>query len=86
MQKYLASMEGAVLSGKLCAESINNVYSKTPQNVSITFKKLLYSAKTFENSISQLDKAYEVCRKETQQWAKTFLGNSFLPLEKEKAI
>ena len=33
MQKYLASMEGAVLSGKLCAESINNEYSKTPQNV-----------------------------------------------------
>jgi len=34
MQKYLASMEGAVLSGKLCAESINKEYSKTPQNVS----------------------------------------------------
>ena len=33
-QKYLASMEGAVLSGKLCAESINKEYSKTPQNVS----------------------------------------------------
>ena len=34
MQKYLASMEGAVLSGKLCAESINKEYSKAPQNVS----------------------------------------------------
>jgi len=34
MQKYLASMEGAVLSGKLCAESINKEYSKTSQNVS----------------------------------------------------
>ena len=34
MQKYLASMEGAVLSGKLCAESINKEYSKPPQNVS----------------------------------------------------
>ena len=34
-QKYLASMEGAVLSGKLCAESINKEYSKTPQNVSL---------------------------------------------------
>ena len=34
MQKYLASMEGAVLSGKLCAESINKEYAKTPQNVS----------------------------------------------------
>jgi len=34
MQKYLASMEGAVLSGKLCAESINKEYSKTPQYVS----------------------------------------------------
>ena len=34
MQKYLASMEGAVLSGKLCAESINNHDSKTPQIVS----------------------------------------------------
>ena len=30
MQKYLASMEGAVLSGKLCAESINHEYSKMP--------------------------------------------------------
>jgi len=27
-------MEGAVLSGKLCAESINKEYSKTSQNVS----------------------------------------------------
>jgi len=27
-------MEGAVLSGKLCAESINKEYTKTPQNVS----------------------------------------------------
>ena len=34
MQKYLASMEGAVLSGKLCAESINQEYSKTSNNVS----------------------------------------------------
>ena len=34
MQKYLASMEGAVLSGKLCAESINKEYSKFSQNVS----------------------------------------------------
>ena len=33
MQKYLASMEGAVLSGKLCAESINQEYSKTSYNV-----------------------------------------------------
>ena len=34
MQKYLASMEGAVLSGKLCAESINKEYAKIPQNLS----------------------------------------------------
>jgi len=27
-------MEGAVLSGKLCAESINQEFSKTPQIVS----------------------------------------------------
>jgi len=27
-------MEGAVLSGKLCAESINKEFSKTLQNVS----------------------------------------------------
>jgi len=26
-------MEGAVLSGKLCAESIHKEYSKEPQNV-----------------------------------------------------
>ncbi len=39
------------------------------------------------NSISQLDQAYEICRKETQQWAKTFyLGTLLLPLEKRKAI
>jgi len=40
-----------------------------------------------KNSISQLDQAYEVCRKETQQWAKTFyLGTLQLPQEKRKAI
>jgi len=40
-----------------------------------------------KNSISQLDKAYEICRKETQQWAKTFyLGTLLLPLKKRKAI
>ena len=40
-----------------------------------------------KTSISQLDKAYEICRKETQQWAKTFyLGTLLLPQEKRKAI
>ena len=40
-----------------------------------------------KNSISQLEKAYEICRKETQQWAKTFyLGTLLLPQEKRKAI
>jgi len=40
-----------------------------------------------KNSISQLDKAYEICRKETQKWAKTFyLGTLLLPPEKRKAI
>jgi len=40
-----------------------------------------------ENSISQLDQAYEICRKETQKWAKTFyLGTLLLQLEKRKAI
>ncbi len=40
-----------------------------------------------KNSISQLDKAYEICRKETQQWAKTFyLGTLLLPQKKRKAI
>ena len=34
MQKYLASMEGAVLSGKLCAEAINKESSKFQENVS----------------------------------------------------
>jgi len=39
------------------------------------------------NSISQLDQAYEICRKETQKWAKTFyLGTLLLPQEKRKAI
>jgi len=40
-----------------------------------------------KNSISQLEKAYEICRKETQKWAKTFyLGTLLLPKEKRKAI
>ncbi len=40
-----------------------------------------------KNSFSQLDQAYEICRKETQQWAKTFyLGTLLLPQEKRKAI
>ncbi len=40
-----------------------------------------------KNSISHLDQAYEICRKETQQWAKTFyLGTLLLPHEKRKAI
>jgi len=40
-----------------------------------------------KNSNSQLDQAYEICRKETQQWAKTFyLGTLLLPPEKRKAI
>jgi len=40
-----------------------------------------------KNSISQLDQAYEICRKETQQWAKTFyVGTLLLPKEKRKAI
>jgi len=40
-----------------------------------------------KNSISQLDQAYEICRKETQQWAKTFyLGTILLTQEKRKAI
>ena len=39
------------------------------------------------NLNSQLEKAYEICRKETQKWAKTFyLGTLLLPLEKRKAI
>ena len=34
-----------------------------------------------------LEDAYEICRKETQKWAKTFyLGTLLLPLEKRKAI
>ncbi len=32
MQKYLASMEGAVLSGKLCASAIDKCKSRLPQN------------------------------------------------------
>ena len=40
-----------------------------------------------KNSISQLDQAYEICRKETQKWAQTFyLGTLLLPQEKRKAI
>jgi len=40
-----------------------------------------------KNSISQLYQSYEICRKETQKWAKTFyLGTLLLPQEKRKAI
>jgi len=40
-----------------------------------------------ENSISHLEQAYEICRKETQKWAKTFyLGTLLLPIKKRKAI
>jgi len=40
-----------------------------------------------KKSISKLDQAYEICRKETQKWAKTFyLGTLLLPPEKRKAI
>ena len=38
-------------------------------------------------SFNNLENAYEICRKETQQWAKTFyLGTLLLPIEKRKAI
>jgi len=38
-------------------------------------------------SFNNLEDAYEICRKETQQWAKTFyLGTLLLPHEKRKAI
>tara|TARA_Y100000589_G_scaffold298503_1_gene307093 strand:- start:692 stop:1588 length:897 start_codon:yes stop_codon:yes gene_type:complete len=37
--------------------------------------------------LHNLEDAYEICRKETQKWAKTFyLGTLLLPLEKRKAI
>tara|TARA_Y100000589_G_scaffold184231_1_gene174544 strand:- start:7391 stop:8299 length:909 start_codon:yes stop_codon:yes gene_type:complete len=38
-------------------------------------------------SLHNLDDAYEICRRETQKWAKTFyLGTLLLPLKKRKAI
>ena len=38
-------------------------------------------------SFNNLEDAYEICRKETQNWAKTFyLGTLLLPYEKRKAI
>ena len=38
-------------------------------------------------SFNNLEDAYEICRKETQQWAKTFyLGTLLLPYEKRRAI
>ncbi len=38
-------------------------------------------------SFNKLENAYEICRRETQQWAKTFyLGTLLLPYEKRKAI
>jgi len=53
----------------------------------ITLKILKFSINFLKKSISQLDQAYEICRKETQQWAKTFyLGTLLLPIKKRKAI
>ena len=38
-------------------------------------------------SFNNLENAYEICRRETQQWAKTFyLGTLLLPYEKRRAI
>jgi len=38
-------------------------------------------------NLVNLDNAYEICRKETAQWAKTFyLGTLLLPPSKRKAI
>ena len=38
-------------------------------------------------SLHNLDDAYEIYRRETQKWAKTFyLGTLLLPLKKRKAI
>jgi phytoene synthase len=38
-----------------------------------------------KNSLSQLNKAYEICQKETQKWAKTFyLGHFYYRTKKEK--
>ncbi len=40
-----------------------------------------------KNTIINLNNAYEICRKETQKWAKTFyLGTLLLPPNKRKAI
>ncbi len=40
-----------------------------------------------DNSFNNLEDAYEICRKETQQWAKTFyLGTLLLPYKKRRAI
>ena len=40
-----------------------------------------------KKSFNNLEDAYEICRKETQKWAKTFyLGTLLLPYEKRKAI
>ena len=40
MQKYLASMEGAVLSGKLCAESIDQEFTMNSKNASLETSKV----------------------------------------------
>ena len=40
-----------------------------------------------KKSSNNLEEAYEICRKETQQWAKTFyLGTLLLPYKKRRAI
>ena len=42
---------------------------------------------TNKMTVLELDKAYEICRKETAKWAKTFyLGTLLLPPRKRKAI
>ena len=36
MQRYLASMEGAVLSGKLCAEAVDRKHDQLSSSTSVS--------------------------------------------------
>ena len=68
-----------IQKGKTLFHLKNKIYN----NESKQSKELKFLNKSFFN----LDNAYEICRKETQQWAKTFyLGTLLLPYEKRKAI
>jgi 15-cis-phytoene desaturase len=93
MQRYLASMEGAVLSGKQCAAAMQPLLirpaggpkpGQSGGGVGVapasSAGAALGSKRRSVALLPELEQAYEACRQETAQWAKTFyLGTLLMP-------